>query len=151
MESNLIYPNVATELLEIFKYLEKNVREKIPTDLENKLIEFKNEEYVFNIDKSKRLNEQELLPETRQILSMIYLKYCCSEDEANEILSAKKNKDLEIEKLKSEKYSIANIFATEEKIEEPSNMEMIVYEEESSVYKKIINKIKAFFEKILRK
>lgn len=151
MESNLIYPNVATELLEIFKYLEKNVREKIPTDLEKKLIEFKNEEYVFNIDKSKSLNEQELLPETRQILSMIYLKYCCSEDEANEILNAKKNKDLEIEKFKSEKYSIDKIFATEEKIEEPSNMEMIVYEEESSVYKKIINKIKAFFEKILRK
>ena len=151
MESNLIYTNVATELLEIFKYLEKSVREKIPTDLEKKLIEFRNEEYIFNIDKTKSLNEQELLPETRQILSMIYLKYCCSEDEANNILNVKKNKDLEIEKLKSEKYSIDNIFVTEEKKEESSNMEMIVYEEESSIYKEIMNKIKAFFEKILGK
>ena len=151
MESNLIYTNVATELLEIFKYLEKSVREKIPTDLEKKLIEFRNEEYVFNIDKSKSLNEQEILPETRQILSMIYLKYCCSQEEANDILNTKKNKDLEIERIKSEKYSIDNIFVTQEKKEESSNMEMIVYEEESSIYKKIMNKIKAFFEKILRK
>ena len=151
MESNLIYSNVATELLEIFKYLEKAVKEKIPTDLENKLIELKNEDYVFNLDKSKNLDEQDILPETRQILSMIYLKYCCSEEEANEILSIKKNKDLEIEKIKSEKYSIDNIFTTDEKIEEPKNVEMIVYEEESSIYKKIINKIKEFFEKILGK
>ncbi len=154
MESNLTYSNVATELLEIFKYLEKTIKEKIPIDLEKRLFELRNENYVFEIDKSKSLNNQNILPETRQILSMIYLKYCCSEEESVDILNKKKSKDLEIENIKREKYSVDNIFDSEEKVEiqeESTNMEMIVYNETTSIYQKIIHKIKSFFEKIVRK
>ena len=154
MEIDLIYGNVATELLEIFKYLENTIKEKIPVDLEKKLIELKNESYVFELDKSKSLNEQKILPETRQILSMIYLKYCCSEEETADILNKKKSKDLEIENIKREKYSVDNIFDSKENVEtqeEPSNMEMIVYNETTSIYQKIIHKIKSFWKKIVRK
>ena len=52
------------------------------------------------------------------ILSMIYLKYCCSEEESVDILNAKKIKDIEAEKLKSEMYSVDNIFNSEKIIEE---------------------------------
>lgn len=154
MESNLIYSNVATELLEIFKYLEKTIKEKIPVDLEKRLFELKNENYTFTIDKTKSLNEQKILPETRQILSMIYLKYCCSEEESVDILNAKKIKDIEAEKLKSEMYSVDNIFNSEKIIEEQddfTNMEMVVYDEKISIYQKIIYKIKSLWEKIMRK
>ena len=154
MESDLIYGNVATELLEIFKYLEIAIKEKIPVDLEQKLIELRNESYVFEIDKTKSLNDQKILPETRQILSMIYLKYCCSEEESADILNKKKSKDLEIENIKREKYSVDNIFNSEKNVEikeEPTNMEMIVYNETTSIYQKIIHKIKSFWEKIVRK
>ena len=154
MESDLIYGNVATELLEIFKYLEIAIKEKIPVDLEQKLIELRNESYVFKIDKTKSLNDQNILPETRQILSMIYLKYCCSEEESADILNKKKSKDLEIENIKREKYSVDNIFNSEKNVEiqeEPTNMEMIVYNETTSIYQKIIHKIKSFWEKIVRK
>lgn len=154
MESDLIYGNVATELLEIFKYLEIAIKEKIPVDLEQKLIELRNESYVFEIDKTKSLNDQKILPETRQILSMIYLKYCCSEEESADILNKKKSKDLEIENIKREKYSVDNIFNSEKNVEiqeEPTNMEMIVYNETTSIYQKIIYKIKSFWEKIVRK
>ena len=154
MEIDLIYGNVATELLEIFKYLEIAIKEKIPVDLEQKLIELRNESYVFEIDKTKSLNDQKILPETRQILSMIYLKYCCSEEESADILNKKKSKDLEIENIKREKYSVDNIFNSEKNVEiqeEPTNMEMIVYNETTSIYQKIIYKIKSFWEKIVRK
>ncbi len=154
MESDLIYGNVAAELLEIFKYLERTIKEKIPVDLEQKLIELRNESYVFKIDKTKSLNDQNILPETRQILSMIYLKYCCSEEESADILKKKKSKDLEIENIKREKYSVDNIFDSKENVEtqeEPSNMEMIVYNETTSIYQKIIHKIKLFWKKIVRK
>ena len=154
MESDLIYGNVAAELLEIFKYLERTIKEKIPVDLEQKLIELRNESYVFEIDKTKSLNDQKILPETRQILSMIYLKYCCSEEESADILNKKKSKDLEIENIKREKYSVDNIFDSKENVEtqeEPSNMEMIVYNETTSIYQKIIHKIKSFWKKIVRK
>ena len=154
MESDLIYGNVAAELLEIFKYLERTIKEKIPVDLEQKLIELRNESYVFKIDKTKSLNDQNILPETRQILSMIYLKYCCSEEESADILKKKKSKDLEIENIKREKYSVDNIFDSEKNVEtqeEPTNMEMIVYNETTSIYQKIIHKIKSFWKKIVRK
>lgn len=151
MENNLIYNNVATELLEIFKYLEKAIKEKIPINLERKLIELRNENYVFEIDKTKSLNEQKILPETRQILSMIYLKYCCTEDEVAEILREKNERDLEIENIKREKYNVDNIFSSNIKKENLNNVEMVVYEDDSTIYKKIINKIKAFFQKIVRK
>lgn len=151
MESNLIYSNVATELLEIFKYLEKTVKDKIPNSLERQLFELRNENYVFKMDKTKSLNEQKILPETRQMLSMIYLKYCCSEEEVAEILNEKKKKDLEIENMKREKYNVDNIFNSVEKKEEATNMEMVVYNEKNSIYQKIIHKIKSFFEKIVRK
>lgn len=154
MESDLIYGNVAAELLEIFKYLERTIKEKIPVDLEQKLIELRNESYVFKIDKTKSLNDQNILPETRQILSMIYLKYCCSEEESADILKKKKSKDLEIENIKREKYSVDNIFDSKENVEtqeEPSNIEMIVYNETTSIYQKIIHKIKSFWKKIVRK
>ncbi len=154
MESNLTYSNVATELLEIFKYLEKTIKEKIPVDLEQKLFELRNESYVFEIDKTKSLDDQNILPETRQILSMIYLKYCCSEEESTNILNIKKSKDLEIENIKREKYSVDNIFDSKENIEiqeEPTNTEMIVYDETTSIYQKIIQKIKSFWKKIIGK
>ena len=85
---------------------------------------------------------------------MIYLKYCCSEEESADILNKKKSKDLEIENIKREKYSVDNIFNSEKNVEiqeEPTNMEMIVYNETTSIYQKIIHKIKSFWEKIVRK
>ncbi|MGN1299425.1 MAG: hypothetical protein ACI4UE_05530 [Candidatus Scatovivens sp.] len=149
MENNLLYSNVATELLEIFKYFDKTLKENIPSKLEEMLFEFKNEDYIFKIDKTKKLNEQKLLPETRQILSMIYLKYCCTQEEANEVLEEKRRNELLIEEKKRERYNIENIFHENPKKEESSTTEMIVYEENTPIYIKIVEKIKEFFKNIL--
>jgi len=72
MEESLIYSNVASELLEIFKYLDRELKEKIPHKLKESLERIQNKEHKLNIDKTKTLNEQSLLPQTRQILSIIY-------------------------------------------------------------------------------
>lgn len=151
MENNLVYANVATELLEIFKYFDKSLKEKIPSKLEEMLNKVQNEEYIFKIDKTKPIDEQKLLPETRQILSMIYLKYCCTQHEADEILEEKRKNEILLEEQKKEKYNPDNIFQSKQEKEKITTTQMVVYEENIHFYKKIVEKIKEFFNNILRK
>lgn len=147
MDNTLIYSNAATELMEIFKYLEKSVSEKIPIKLKEKIEQHKNPNYVFELDKNKALEEQNILPETKYILSYIFIKYCCTEEKAQEILKVCRQNDLDIEREKYEKYNPNNIFKDRDITE---NIQMVEYKE-SSVYAKCISKIVSFFKNLFRK
>ena len=149
MEESLIYSNVASELLEIFKYLDKELREKIPQKIKENLERITNKEHNFKIDKTKELNEQELLPQTKQILSIIYLKYCCSSEEANNILQEnyEKQKQKEIEKY--EKYNPDDIFKNKTQVE--TKPVQLIKMEDIPWYRKMAQKIKGFFKNIFRK
>ena len=166
MEESLMYSNVASELLEIFKYLDKGLKEKIPQKLKENLDEIRNKEYKLNIDKTKTLNEQELLPQTRQVLSIIYLKYCCSPEEAKKIIDEnyeiKKQKEIEKyekynpdnifknkEKEKYEKYNPANIFKNKEK--EAVQQVQLIKIEDIPWYRKIARNINQFLKNIFGK
>lgn len=59
-----------------------------------------------NIDYSKSINEQELLKDTRIILSLIYRDYICSKEEKNELLLKDKKEIEEQERILQEKYQI---------------------------------------------
>lgn len=150
MEESLIYSNVANELLEIFKYLDKELKEKIPVKVKENLERINNKEHSFKIDKTKTLNEQELLPQTKQILSIIYLKYCCSPEEANNILQEnyENQKQKEIEKY--EKYNPNDIFKNKEKEEMVEQVQLISIDD-VPWYRKVVGKISRFFKNIFRK
>ena len=92
MEESLVYSNVACELLEIFRYLDKELKDKIPEKLKESLIIRANKQHNFKIDKSKELKEQAILPETKVILSGIYLKYCCTLEERESLLQEMEEK-----------------------------------------------------------
>lgn len=147
MEESLIYSNVASELLEIFKYLNEELKEKIPVKVKENLERIRNEEHNFKIDKTKELNEQDLLPQTKQILSIIYLKYCCSIEEASSILqeNAEKQKLKEIEKY--EKYNPNDIFKNKETAEQVQLIKI----EDIPWYRKITERIKGILKNIFRK
>jgi len=147
MDNALLYSNVATELIEIFKYLEKSVSEKIPIKLKEKIEEHKNSNYIFELDKNKSLEEQNILPETKYILSYIFIKYCCTEEKAQAILKVCRQNDLDIEKEKYEKYNPNNIFKD---IDKDENVQMVEYKE-ISIYAKFISKIVNFFKNLFRK
>ena len=151
MEDTLIYSNVATELIEIFNYLDKNTYDKIPQKVIENLKEKRNKEYTFTIDKTKTLDEQNLLTETKQILSILFLKYCCTKEEVDEILEINKNRMISEEEEKYNKYNPNNIFKNRsEDLTEPQETQLMVIEEEKT-FSKIINKIINFFGKIFRK
>lgn len=152
MGENVIYSNVAIELLEIFKYLDKEISVKIPQKLKETLEKIKNTNYKFEIDKTKVLNEQELLPETRKIFTIIFLKYCCSEQERSDLINYSNDQKLLREEEKRKKYNYDNLFK-DTKIEEDSKIEKkyLVEIEDIPWYKKIFNNISNFITRIFRK
>lgn len=150
MEESLIYSNVACELLEIFKYFDKELKEKIPEKLKESLERISNKEHKFRIDKTKELKEQELLPQTKDILSVIYLKYCCTLEERESILQEMEENQRLKELEKYEKYNPNDIFKNREKqvIEEPVQL---INVQDIPWYRKILGKISEIFKNIFRK
>lgn len=149
MESNTIYPDVATELIEIFKFVEEPVVEKIPQKLKEELEKIANKEYKFKIDKTKKLNEQKLLPETKQLLSAIFIKYCCRQEDGEEILIACKENDMKIEAEKRKKYNPDEVFTKKEEVKQEENRDCfkLVVIEKVPWYKKITRAFGRIFKR----
>ena len=150
MEESIIYSNVACELLEIFKYFDKELKGEIPEKLKASLEKISSKEYKFKIDKTKELNEQELLPQTKDILSVIYLKYCCTPDERDNIIQEMEERQRLKELKKQEKYNPNDIFKNREKQTIVEQVQLISVED-IPWYRKIVGKISKILKNIFRK
>lgn len=103
--------------------------------------------YKVKIDFEKNINEQELLRETRVILSLIYRDYICDENKKKELLEKEKQELKKIEEINKEKYEIdfekmkkQHLNAT---IKENTGYMIEVPKEKW--YMKLINKIRKIF------
>lgn len=142
-----IFPNVASELFEIFKYLDDEILNKIPDELKNHIYDIRNLDYKFAIDKNKTLIEQKLLLETKQILSVIFLKYCCTDDEVSEILGRNIDIENEIEDSKIGMESLDKFFNKNlNDCDINTKSTDIVKIEDIPWYRKLLNKMKKFFK-----
>lgn len=148
MMQDKVFNNVATELEEIFSYLDKSVLNKIPIEIREHVHKIKNNDYYFKLDKTKRLIEQELLLETKEVLSVIFIKYCCTDREVDEILNNHSIKEKNIEDSKIGLEELQKVFEANKKndIEENKISKEIIKIERVSWYKSIIKKIKSFFK-----
>ena len=147
--ANIEYSEVIVELLEILEYSDDNILEKIP----KKLIKFwkrnKSKTYKPNLDHDKSISEMNLKDKTKSILSMIYLNYLCNDEESKKIKSIiNHNEEIyqtELVKNYNSQYSekeqnIANIINKNTK-----STSIRIIENKESIFKKIINRIKRFF------
>jgi hypothetical protein len=77
------------EFLVVFENCEKSIKEKIP---QNVLEYFRklasNSKKVFTIDKTKKLADQNLSEECKNIISMIYFSYIANDEEKKELKQA---------------------------------------------------------------
>ena len=93
------------------------------------------------------MNEQKLQKETIDILAMLTLNYWCnSEEEKAELTSMYSDNELKYQEELREKYNPDNIFKKEEPKREPevqNNVAVIEYKE--TIFDKLLNKIKQFF------
>lgn len=140
MEKVEIYDRVLIQTKEILKYFEKDLLDKIPKELIEKLNSVDSTEYQFDFDKNKRLNDPRILKETKEFISAIFMQYCCNEEEREKL-----NKIcIENDKKETKHFDAETVLKEEEKIE--SNNLPITVEEKVPLYKRIIIKIKKLFK-----
>ena len=143
-----------TEVYYIINHFEKELYNKIPKGFINLIKQNMDKSYKCNIDFSEDINKQDLLHETRVILSLIYRDYLCSEEERKILIEKDKSEIAKYEEELREKYNPDNLFkknqTTINNYQENTNVNenetaMIQYKE--SFIKKILNKIKSIFKK----
>lgn len=121
-----VFPKVCTEMLEVIKYIPDSEFDKIESDFIETLYQEHDIFYEFKLDESKKLDEQELLPETYDMMAYVYRKYLCNEDEKEEFKENLFKKPFEVEEIKVEE------------------IKSIAVEEKKSIFKKIIEFFKSF-------
>lgn len=151
---------VAKELSEAaveFNCILDNSSQEIIDKIPQKFIEFMKNiastTYKFNYDKSKKLNEQDIKPETRGLISLVYQDYICSEDEKKDYILKCKNYEIKKEEELREKYNPDNVFKNRKKLQNTMENEVvkenaIIEYKEKNFIQKIFDKIKQLFKRI---
>ena len=136
-----------SEVDTILEYSSEEIRNKVPDKFRQLIKNNKDNNYKLILDENKKLKDQKLLIETREILSLIYRDYLCSEDERKELIKINNQKLEEI----NEEYDIQNIFdkrknkvSTEDDINKET-LPVVINEEKW--YKKIFN----FIRKLIKR
>ena len=163
------YRRGISETLEILKYSGKEYTEKIPKKLMTFLQENRSKEYNPQLDFSKQIEEMNLLPETKGLLSILYMDYWSTPEEKEEFKNILKTNQEIVDKEIREKYDPNKIFATattqstsstseinksdisnnSNNLETTENTDLVPYKE--NFMKNLIEKIKQFINKILKK
>ena len=99
----IVYQNALAEVSTILPLLPKDLLEKIPKSLLNFIEQKKSKSYMLNVNLEKTLSEQNLLKETRIILSLLYRSYLCDPEQSRKL---KIEDEIEVNK----KYSYENLF-----------------------------------------
>lgn len=146
------YAVAYSEVLEILKHIPIEDYNKIP---KTKIKLFKtnaNNEYTFNYDPSKTLEEQNVSNITKGIIILLFRDYWATEIQRNKII-AKQNYDrMNLEEKKKGKYNPDNIFANLYKNSFTDNTEnkqelALVEINDMKWYTKVWRFIKNFFRK----
>lgn len=130
------YQKALKEVDEVLKYTDSNLLEKIPNKFINFIHENMDNSYIININPSINLNEQILLPETENILTLIYLSYWATNEEKAEYYNN--------QKVKVKSYD--EIFKNKNVNNTIPNKELTIIKKENIVTK-FINWIKNIFTK----
>lgn len=90
------YSNIYQEVYEVIKNMPKDLKEKVPMLFITFLNYRRNPNYKFQYDESKSLVEQNLMPETKQILVSLYLNNICTPKRRKEIMEQYKNRTQQV-------------------------------------------------------
>jgi len=137
------FSKACKEVLEILNNVEEKDLEKIPKDFIDDIKKNADKNYIPNIDINKKFEEQELLPETIDLLAYIYRKYWCDEKDKYEF-----DRVIQENENKKEK-----VFSSNNKNEDNTNLNqndnfLINVNKNKTILQKIINYLKSIFNKI---
>ena len=144
------YAVAYSEVLEILKYIPIEDYNKISKN-EIELFEaYADNNYTFNYDTSKTLEEQNVSDITKGIIILLFRDYWATEIQREKII-AKQNYDrMKLDEKKKEKYNV-EIFQNRNNDKQKPNIEdtkeVTIVEYKESIFKRIINKIKTIFNR----
>lgn len=137
-----LYRNAFKEVYDILQNADDKLIDKIPKNFIAFLQNNMNKDYQTNIDINIDIDKQKILPETEDILSLIYRSYWCTEEEKIEFSNRDKQELIEIEENKKKQYGdISEIF------EKRRNLNNITVDNSLMVIEKE-NFIVRFFKKL---
>lgn len=143
---NVEYRQAITQVLDVLDNTDESLVKKIPNKFINFLKQNKSDSYVSDLQYDKPLDEMDLMPKAKTILSIIYMKYWLSEKERQEIADLQyENENIYQQNLKK-KYNYDNLFKKniEDKNEVTANI--VKYEKENFLTR-FLNRIVSFFRK----
>ena len=109
------YKQAFTEVLEILSYLSKDNYNKISKELINAIESNRDTDYLYYIDTTKSLEEQEMLEETKAILFNIYRDYLADDNTKQQILNYQNQENIIKEQIKSQNIKINDMFTQKSK------------------------------------
>ena len=144
------YSIAFAEVFEILKIFPEEEVNKIPKIFIDLIEKYKDPNYKYELEAGVELHNQEMTPETKTILSVIYRDYICTEEERIKLIREDKEEEYLREEQKRIKYNPNNIFKenyVKTIVEEKENIENGLIE--FKWYEKIIIKLKEWFQKII--
>ena len=133
-----------SEIDMILNLIDSEMKNKVSADFIKFIKEEKDNNYKPNINPELPLEEQNILPETIDILALLKLNYWCNEEEKKELLELLNKNEQKFQKEAKEKYDIDKLFKTN-KTKEIINLPERVESE------KFVNKLIKFIKNIIRK
>ena len=145
---NIEYSNSLYQINEIIKYMTPNLKARIPKKFISYFENNKSKNYNWKIDEAIPLEKQNLLPTTKEILTVLYKDYICDDIERVELEKTLSNNEIKYQEELREKYNPDNIFKNKTKevvdtVVENESTSVVAYKE--SFFDKIISKIKLIF------
>lgn len=147
------FAEASAEINEILGYLPEEYVEKIPVKLREFFDKVRKQDYVSNIDPYKTLDEQDLKPKTKTLITVLYRNYWCNEEERAELDKILIENDRKYEEELREKYNPDNIFKKtdkDKKIKEVEETSLAVYDNKMW-YQKAFEFISNIFKKMFKK
>lgn len=144
--TNVELKNTLFEVSVILKNIDKNLSNRIPERLKEYIEANKSQSHNFKYDHDKSLSEQRMLKTTEKYLTMLFLRYWCTNEEKTKVLDAMKRNEEKYQKEIKEKYNPNNLFK-KSNVENVKKEVALVEVKEVKWYQKILT----FFRKMFRK
>lgn len=96
----------------ILDLIDSEMKNKVSANFIKFIKEEKDNNYKPNINPELPLEEQNILPETIDILALLKLNYWCNEEEKKELLKVLNKNEQQFQKEAKEKYDIDKLFKT---------------------------------------
>ena len=137
-----------TETLDILNHMNVIDVRKIPKKFMNFLENNKSNSYLSNLDHSKKIEEMNLKEKTKDLLTVIYLKYWCEGEKKEQYMNLLVENEKKHQEEIIEKYNTDNLFEKKAiKIEKEENTQenTSLVEVKENFFTKFINMIKNLF------